>query len=360
MTDPKVYTVIGLMSGTSVDGVDVALIKTDGLRVIEPLRFTTYPYTEKEREIIRAAFGKRGYNDIVEEAEAVVTSAHLRALKDFQAQADLIGFHGQTILHDPLQKVTWQIGDAQALARSLSIPVMAQMRLADVKAGGQGAPLLPLYHQARAEGRPRPIAVINIGGVSNITYLGIGDEVMACDCGPGNALIDDFMLNRLGKPFDQDGQMAAGGIVHEQLLTTCLAHPYFKKPLPKSLDRNQFEPLPPELSPQHSSLRDQDVVATLTAFTVESIVKSTELFPQRLQECLVTGGGRHNQTMMRGLSDRLGIPVYPVEHAGWQGDALEAEGFAYLAVRAIKGLPLTLPLTTGAPHPLTGGVLFHP
>jgi anhydro-N-acetylmuramic acid kinase len=183
---------------------------------------------------------------------------------------------------------------------------------------------------------------------------------MACDCGPGNALIDDFMLTRLGQPFDQDGQMAAGGMVQEQLLTACLAHPYFKKPLPKSLDRNQFEPLPPELSPQLSSLRDQDVVATLTAFTVESIVKSTELFPQRIQECLVTGGGRHNQTMMRGLSDHLGIPVYPVEHAGWQGDALEAEGFAYLAVRALKGLPLTLPLTTGVSHPLTGGVLFHP
>lgn len=356
----KIYTAVGLMSGTSLDGVDVALIRTDGQDMIEPVRFETYPYEEEERDIIRAAFGKRAYHDEVAAAETLITRAHIHALSRFGEWGEVIGFHGQTITHDPARHFTWQIGDANAIARAMHRPVVADFRTADVKAGGQGAPLIPLYHRAIVATQKKPVAVVNIGGVANVTYIGAGGDLLAFDTGPGNALIDDYVLACTGRDYDYDGEMAHSGIVREDILADCLRHPYFKKPVPKSLDRNDFVNIHFDLRHDTSSLNTEDAVATLTAFTVQSIAKATTYFPEPPLAWYITGGGRHNKTMRRWLAKELGVPVHAVEELGHNGDAVEAEGFAYLAVRTLLGLPLSLPTTTGVPHPMTGGVVFEP
>lgn len=360
MPEGKVYTAIGLMSGTSLDGVDVALIRTDGQDVVEVGKFETFPYEETERQVIRAAFGRRIQSDIVEAASKVITHAHIHALSRFGEKADVIGFHGQTITHDPARHFTWQIGDAHAIARAMKIDVVADFRTADVKAGGQGAPLIPLYHRAMVAQHKKPVAVVNIGGVANVTYIGADGDVMAFDTGPGNALIDDYMLSCTGRDYDHDGEMAQSGFVQDDILNVCLRHPYFKKDVPKSLDRNAFHDIHLDLRPDTSSLNTEDAVATLTAFTVQSIALAREYFPALPQTWYVAGGGRHNKTMMRLLSVALGASVRPIEDIGYNGDAVEAQGFAYLAVRSLQGWPLSLPSTTGVARPMTGGVLFRP
>lgn len=354
MKTPKVYTAIGLMSGTSLDGVDIALIRTDGRANVEPLRFDTHPYSDDDRAAIRAALGKKTRDAIVERAETAVTQAHLRALTSFGEKADMIGFHGQTITHDPAAAFTWQIGDAALMARETRMDVVADFRSADVKAGGQGAPLLPMYHQARAASLGRPLAVVNIGGVSNVTYLGSGDDILAFDTGPGNAMIDDFIMSKTTHRYDEGGKIALSGTVDQNLLKQWMVHPYFNMAVPKSLDRNDFD------VSDAAGLSLADGAATLTAFTIQSIAAALPHLPREPEQWIVTGGGRKNDTIMRGLNDALGVPVRPVESAGWNGDAVEAEGFAYFAVRSMLGLPITLPGTTGVPHPLTGGVLFRP
>jgi anhydro-N-acetylmuramic acid kinase len=356
----KIYTAIGLMSGTSLDGVDVALIRTDGQDIVETEKFESFPYEESERKVIRAAFGRRAHSDIVEAASKIVTHAHIHALSRFGEKADIIGFHGQTITHDPARHFTWQIGDAHAVARAIKTDVVADFRTADVRAGGQGAPLIPLYHRAMTARCQKPVAVVNIGGVANVTYIGADGDVMAFDTGPGNALIDDYVLACTGRDYDHDGEIAHSGMVRDDILQACLRHPYFKKPVPKSLDRNTFHDIHLDLRSDTSSLNAEDAVATLTAFTAWSIALARACFPAAPESWYVTGGGRHNKTMMRFLSEALGAPVRPVEDIGHNGDAVEAEGFAYLAVRSRLGLPLSLPSTTGVASPLTGGVLFRP
>jgi len=348
----RIYTAIGLMSGTSLDGVDVALIKTDGQSTVERVDFATCPYAAELRETVRAAFGK-GTED-VSEAEDLITRAHIQAVRAFGHKADIIGFHGQTIFHDPKNGITRQIGDGQRLARETGMDVVFDFRSADVKAGGQGAPLIPLYHQvlARAAGLPTPVAVLNIGGVSNITYIGEGDtDVIAFDTGPGNALIDDWMLRQTGQPFDENGEAAKAGVVDEVALQTLLGHPYFSLPAPKSLDRDAFS----AAVAQHLSVNDG--AATLAAFTADAVLRGFDLLPQKPVALYVTGGGRKNGFIMQRLVDKLRIPVDSVDRLGWNGDAMEAEGFAYLAVRSLLGLPLSLPGTTGCPVPMTGGRL---
>jgi anhydro-N-acetylmuramic acid kinase len=341
----KVYRAIGLMSGTSLDGVDVALIETDGEGLIRRLGFATYPYDGPAREVIRGALGKK----TDEAASAVVTDRHIQALRQFMKAfpaaktAELIGFHGQTIYHNPAQGMTVQVGDAAALARETGKDVVSDFRSADVKAGGQGAPFLPLYHAALAAGLKKPVAILNIGGVANVTYIGDG-EILAFDCGPGNALIDDFMKKRTGKNFDEGGAMARGG-------DRWMAHPFFAKLPPKSLDRDAWKVGGIE------GLSDANGAATLAAFTVSAIARGADHLPAAPKRWYVTGGGRHNKAIIRGLRKHLGFfAVSPVERAGWNGDAMEAEGFAYLAVRSLLGLPLSLPTTTGVPKPLSGGV----
>ncbi len=347
------YTAIGLMSGTSLDGVDAALIKTDGHNVIERLDFATFPYKETLREAVRACFGKMMFDPKqVEHAENLITQAHIDAVKSFGHKADVIGFHGQTLFHDPANALTLQIGDGQRLARETGMNVVYDFRTADVEAGGQGAPLIPLYHRALAQssGVALPAAILNIGGVSNITYLGAHeDDVVAFDTGPGNAAIDDFMLHHAGRAMDENGNAAMGGTVDETQVGRWLLHPYFVAAAPKSLDRNAFDLTLPD------DTAIGDGAATLAAFTADTVAKSFKLLPQKPAVLYVTGGGRKNRFIMARLHEKLGIPVKAVDDLQWNGDAMEAEGFGYLAVRSQLKLPISLPGTTGCPVPMTGG-----
>ncbi len=363
-------TAIGLMSGTSLDGVDVALIETDGRRVKAFGPSGYRPYSEAERRLLRQALAEAvhlSHRDaragILREAEHAVTVAHAEAVAAFTAQnriprdgIDIVGFHGQTVLHRPAQKMTVQIGDAAALAKAIHIPVMHDFRAADVEAGGQGAPFVPVYHRALAQSLERegPIVVVNIGGVSNITYID-GDTLIACDTGPGNALLDDFMYRTLRQPFDCEGRTAAKGAVDVAWVVEALKHPFFRLPPPKSLDRNDFASLKLQTS------LPADGAATLTAFTAAAIAQVEPLLPKQPNSWIVCGGGALNLTMMNMLRERLApATVETAEGLGWSGEAIEAQAFGFLAARGLKGLPLSYPATTGVPIPMTGGVIARP
>jgi len=272
----------------------------------------------------------------------------LRALHP--GKVDLIGFHGQTIFHDPANRFTWQIGDAVLLAQETKVDVVHDFRQADVQAGGQGAPFLPLYHVALAAGQKKPMAILNLGGVGNVTYIGTDETTMAFDTGPANALIDDWIRQHTNLSYDEDGKIAASGRVHDDIVRDYLAHPYFSQKPPKSLDRDQWT------LDRVRGLSLEDGAATLTQFTVQAVFNALAHFPENPRSWHVTGGGRHNETIMQGLRQALKAPVGTVDDLGWNGDAMEAEGFAYLAVRSVLGLPLSLPTTTGVPRPLTGGL----
>ncbi len=364
-------TTIGLMSGTSLDGVDVALIETDGKR-IKSFGPTGYrPYTESERSLLRQALAeavnllnRESRPGALFEAERVVTLAHAEAIATFKAQnrisaedIDIVGFHGQTVLHRPDRKLTVQIGHAGALARAIHIPVMHDFRAADVEAGGQGAPLVPVYHRALAQSLERegPIVLVNIGGVSNITYIDGNDTLIACDTGPGNALLDDFMYRTMRQPFDTDGQMAAQGVVDEAWVARALSLPFFALPPPKSLDRNDFAGL------TMSNVSPPDGAATLTAFTAAAIARIIPLLPKTPKSWIIAGGGARNHTMMRMLRQRLAPAIVDAaDGLGWASDAIEAQAFGFLAARGMKGLPLSYPATTGVSMPMTGGMIARP
>ncbi len=357
----KEYLVIGLMSGTSLDGIDVALLRTDGEGYIQREGFLTVPYDDALRSRIRDCFNL-GPDEVhaAAEAERALTIAHAEAVKALLARENiraedvqLIGFHGQTISHAPEHGFTCQIGDGPLLARLTGIPVVNDFRTADVKAGGHGAPLVPVYHQALAAGQEKPVAFLNIGGVANVTFVGSNGEVIAFDTGAGNALIDDWMLKKTGRKFDACGETAAQGSAQAGIVAAWMENPYFKAAPPKSLDRNAFD------ISEVEALSVEDGAATLTAFTVEGIVRALDHLPEKPHQWVVSGGGRLNETMMRGLEQRLGVPVVAIEAHGLNGDAIEAEAFGYLAVRSIKGLPISFPKTTGAPRPMQGGKL-HP
>jgi anhydro-N-acetylmuramic acid kinase len=301
---------------------------------------------------------------ILREAEHAVTLAHAEAVAAFTAQhrisaqeIDIVGFHGQTVLHRPERGLTVQIGDAAALAKAIHIPVMHDFRAADVAAGGQGAPFVPVYHRALAQSLERegPIVVVNIGGVSNITYIDGADTLIACDTGPGNALLDDYMLRTMSKPFDCEGRTAAQGVVDVPWLMRALEHPFFALPPPKSLDRNDFASL------QLHDMAPADGAATLTAFTADAIARIVPLLPKQPTSWIVAGGGARNLTMLRMLRERLEpATVEAADALGWSSDAIEAQAFGFLAARGLKGLPLSYPATTGVPIPMTGGVIARP
>jgi len=345
------------MSGTSLDGIDAALIVSDGTTVSETGIARTTPYDESFRARLRATLGK---SDAPADVERDLTEAHGRAVRALLAAAnltpadiDVVGFHGHTVLHRPREGLTRQIGDGALLARMIGIDVVNDFRTADVKSGGEGAPFVPLYHAALAAPLTPPLAILNLGGVANLTWIGEQGRLMAFDTGPGNALIDDWCASRAGMPFDESGRLARAGRIDEAVLARMLDHPFFDRPAPKSLDRLEFGlDHVAELSPA-------DGAATLAAFTAASVARGTALFPAPARRFLVTGGGRHNATLMEMLAQRLAAPVAPVESVGWDGDALEAQAFAFLAVRSLRGLPLSLPETTGCARPTSGGILHR-
>lgn len=355
---------IGLMSGTSLDGVDAALIETDGEALARPVAFVGTDYPDTERRMLAAAtqaalaLERPEMLGPIAEAERALTDAHVAAVRRLLEQAGVtadavgvIGFHGQTVAHRPDRGWTWQIGDAARLAAATGVRVVSDFRSADVAAGGQGAPLLPVYHAARAAELDKPVAVLNLGGVANVTFVGKGDSLVAFDTGPANGLIDSWVEQETGARFDRDGALAASGRVDESVLTAMLDHPFFDAAPPKSLDRNDFTIQPAR------GLSAADGTATLTAFTAASVAEALRRLPERPRRLLVAGGGRRNPVLLAMIAERTGLTPEPTDALGWNGDALEAEGFAYMAVRALKGLPISFPGTTGAPRPLTGGRL---
>lgn len=361
----KLFRAIGLMSGTSIDGIDAALVETDGVGVVRPLAFLPYSYDRSFRARLRKLFGKQeSANDPeLEEVEREFTELHVeivkKLLEEMNGKAgaiDVIGFHGQTIWHRPTEGATYQIGDGALLARTTGIPVVNDFRSADMKEGGQGAPLVPLYHRALAAGLPKPLALLNVGGVSNVTWIGgDGDEdILAFDIGPGNAPLDDWVLHHTGQSFDEYGVLAASGRVHRASVNRALQHPFFKQKPPKSLDRHTFRKLVPD------GMGAADGAATITKIMALAVANGLKFMPEKPCHLYVTGGGRLNNTLMRNIADLIDIPVSPVDDLGWSGDGLEAEAFAYLAVRSRLGLPLSVPGTTGVPEPVTGGKLHRP
>jgi anhydro-N-acetylmuramic acid kinase len=351
---------IGLMSGTSLDGVDAAWLETDGERIGRIGHCLTLPYDAALRADLRRlldlAPALSAGDPFLADVTARLTARHAEAVKALGEPADIIGFHGQTILHQPAAGRTWQIGDASALARAVGVRVAYDFRSADVAAGGEGAPLAPIYHAALAAKLAKPLAVLNIGGVANITWIGQDGTLLACDTGPGNGPLDDWTRQTTGAAFDRDGALAAAGRADAGVLARLLAHPYFLRPLPKSLDRLDFSQA--LAASGLAALTPPDGAATLAAFTAEAVAHTP--LPGQPGRLLVCGGGRLNPAIMAALRARLPMPVDPVEAVGWNGDALEAQCFAHLAVRVLNRLPLSFPGTTGVPRPLTGGRVAAP
>ncbi len=353
------YRALGLMSGTSLDGIDAALIETDGQDHVRPLGGMDLPYDLSFRNSLRPLLGhKKGSADpLVKPIEEELTRRHASLVEAIIRKTgglpDLIGFHGQTLYHAPTEGLTIQIGDGALLARLTGIPVVNDFRRLDIKAGGQGAPLVPLYHRALAATLPKPALILNIGGVANVTWIGATGELSAFDVGPGNALIDDWMLRHTGQGFDGSGALAAQGTPDHPWIKTFLAHAFFSQKPPKSLDRDVFA-----LAVPHH-LTAADGAATLTLMTAQGIAQALRHVPRLPERLFVTGGGRRNDTLMHWIAEVTALPTEPVEKLNWNGDMLEAEAFAWLAVRSVHGLPLSLPETTGVQYPTTGGSLHR-
>lgn len=350
---------MGLMSGTSLDGVDVAVIETNGAGLIRFVGSFYLPYNAQMKErLLATAKADVPLNELLR-VEQILTLQHVEAvfscvntLNIDINHVDVIGFHGQTIRHLPNEGLTWQIGDASLLAEKTGRPVVADFRRRDMAAGGQGAPLIPLYHQALLASQPKPVAILNIGGVANITWIGENNEVIAGDTGPGMGLIDRWAneFNALG--YDKDGMLAEKGRIHHNFVTWQMEnHTFFAKPLPKSADRYDFD----TISMQNFSA--EDGAATLCAITAGAVGKTLAMLPQTPKKLWLTGGGSQHPTLVRLLADLA--PVAPVEELGLRHDSMEAECFAWLAVRRLKGLPATLATTTGAQKATVGGLLTY-
>lgn len=370
MTEEGTLRALGLMSGTSMDGIDVALVETDGRAVVRTGPTLAVPYADLDRDLLRQALRdaltiarREERPGVLAAAEAMVTRRHAEAVQDFLARQgigagslDVIGFHGQTVLHRLERGLTVQIGDGAALAAMTGVAVVDDMRAIDVAAGGQGAPLVPVFHQALLQegGIPLPCAVLNLGGVGNVTLLQADADPLAFDTGPGNALLDDLVVQRTNRTMDVGGEIARAGTVDNAALATLVGHPFFRQRPPKSLDRNAFS------SSAVASLSTADAAATLAAFTAESAAQARRWLPCEPSIWIVCGGGARNPALVQGLAARVPGRVVTADAVGWSAEFLEAQAFAYLAVRSLKGLPLTFPGTTGVSRPLTGGRLVQP
>ena len=357
------------MSGTSLDGIDVALLRTDGENEVSRGPSATFPYRPDQQAVLhdalqaaKALLVRDARPGILAEAERALTEWHAEAVNRFlesngltPAEIDVIGFHGQTVIHRPEQRLTVQLGLGPTLARRTGIPVVYDMRAADVAAGGQGAPLVPVYHRALAAAvAERPVAFVNIGGVANMTWIGRNGDLVAFDTGPGNALLNDWCERWTDVPYDRDGMLGSRGKCNADVLGQLLQDNFFATSAPKSLDRNSFDArLVDGLSPA-------DGAATLTRFTAEAIAGSVKLVPEAPRLFIICGGGRLNPTLIQNLRDLIQAPVITAEDAGMNGDSMEAEAWAYLAVRCLGGQPITFPGTTGVSQPLSGGVVARP
>ncbi|MDR7147264.1 anhydro-N-acetylmuramic acid kinase [Rhizobium sp. BE258] len=368
---PAVRTAIGLMSGTSMDGIDVALVRTDGAGVVERGPFLGVGYDASFRNRLKLALEQaktiRKRSERPGDLAAIeheLTLRHVAAVREFldtngiAAEAvDVLGFHGQTVLHRPDEALTVQIGDGALLANETGIATVFDMRANDMVHGGQGAPLVPAYHAALAaniDGAKLPVCFVNIGGISNLTYVGADGTVIAYDSGPGNTLIDQWVEAHAGIPFDQGGMIASEGRIADHLAERYLASPFFTAAKRRSLDRNDFLP------PSGSDAELADGARTLAYVAAASIIKSAGHLPVTPALYVICGGGRLNRVIMRDLTElaaRQDAAVISAEDAGFNGDAMEAEAWAYLAVRSLEGLPLTYPGTTGVREPVSGGVL---
>ncbi|WGH78292.1 anhydro-N-acetylmuramic acid kinase [Jannaschia ovalis] len=354
--------VLGAMSGTSLDGVDAAELWTDG-ESIDRFGASDYrAYDADERATIRAALGAWPGDAPVAAAAEVVETAHARLLSRFETP-ELVGFHGQTLAHDPANRRTHQAGDGGVLAEVLGAPVVWDFRGADVQLGGEGAPLAPAFHHACARhvGADVPLAFLNLGGVGNLTWVDTAKPMeedgalLAFDTGPANAPIDDLCLDWLGQPFDRDGALAREGEARADLVAAFLRHPYFFRVPPKSLDRDAWRAAGAEIDallPSHAAATWVAVIAA----TVRHALDQCPAMPARL---LVTGGGRRNPAIMAALAE-LPCDVAPVEAVGLDGDMLEAQAFAFLAARVLRGLPTSFPGTTGVKAAVGGGQVSRP
>ncbi len=374
----KAVCAIGLMSGTSMDGIDLAMLRTDGHDFVERGPAFFVPYEAALRRRIEAALDEAKRIERREERpgslaalECELTERHAEAVKSFLASAEarawgrpeVAGFHGQTVLHRPHRGLTVQLGDGGLLARLTGLPVVCDMRANDMAHGGQGAPLVPAYHAALARMLPEPFAqsypviFVNIGGISNITYVPETGDPIAFDTGPGNALIDQWVSREGGIPFDADGAVASEGGIIEAVAARYLNKPFFGKPGPKSLDRNDFT------LAEAQGMELADGARTLAAVSARAILKAAEHLPAAPRLWIVCGGGRKNPHIVADLkagAKEKDAEVVLAEEAGMDGDATEAEAWAYLAVRSMAGLPLTFPTTTGCREPVSGGVLAKP
>lgn len=355
---------LGSMSGTSLDGVDAAVIETDGVTIAGFGETGYRAYTADERREIRRAFGQWPGMARVEAAATVVERAHIELLSGFDG-VDLVGFHGQTLAHDPKGQGTHQAGDGQKLAEALGKRVVWDFRSSDVALGGEGAPLAPFFHFALARhiGATKPIAFLNLGGVGNLTWIDPGKDrpedpgaLFAFDTGPANALIDDFMRATRDKPYDEGGAYAATGEADPDVIDAFLAEGYFHRMPPKSLDRGAFAGLAKAVK----RLMPADAAATLTLASAAAVIRGFEHLPEPPARLLVTGGGRRNATMMAMLGKMLEGKAEPVEAVGLDGDMLEAQAFGYLAVRVLRGLPTSCPGTTGVAAAVGGGIVSEP
>lgn len=351
------YTAVGLMSGTSLDGVDAALVHTDGEHQVSCGPALTRSYGDSFR-------GRTARDLVAPDLVRRLTDLHVAAVRELlhwasvrPTDVQVIGFPGQTVAHAPAEGWTWQVGDARRLAAMTGIRVVSDFRSRDLAHGGEGAPLVPLFHQALTASMARPLAVLNLGGVANVTWLGRDGAVSAFDTGPGCAPLDDHVRRVLGAAYDHDGRLAAEGSVPEAALADLLRHPYFGRPPPKSLDRDQFGERCTRVSHTYAPA---DAAALLTAFCAAAVAQAQAWMPERPATWLVTGGGRRNPVLMAELRSRLAASVDAVENVGLDGDALEAQAFGWLAVRSLLGLPLAVPATTGVRRPLSGGVLVYP
>ena len=358
-----VVSALGAMSGTSLDGVDAAMLRTDGHDITAFGRSDYRSYTQAERRTIAAGFG-RWQGPEVEAAAGVVEAAHRALLASFEG-VDIVGFHGQTLSHAPRLQGTLQVGDGAALAEALGVPVVWDFRSADVELGGEGAPLAPFFHHAcaRYAGLDAPVGFLNLGGVGNLTWVDPArprpeedGALLAFDTGPANAPINDLVQTRLGLSHDEGGRVASRGEVEQGALELFLAEPYFARMPPKSLDRNDFA----EMVALVGELSDADAAATLTAMCAAGVAEAMQHCPAPPSRVLVSGGGRHNPVLMQMLEVSLECPVMPIERIGLDGDMLEAQAFAYLAVRVARGLPTSCPGTTGVRAAVGGGTVSLP